>query len=424
MRMRKPNYLVSAILAAVLCIGGNIKAYSGDGDGSPENPYQISNIEDWQQLMATPDDWSSSFILTATVNLGGVTLTPVGNSSIQFTGVFDGNYNIISNAVINQSGSDYIGLFGYVVGGQIFNLGVEDVNMTGVGNVGGLVGYNDYGALSDCFTTGSVNGDGVVGGLVGWSSGTLSGCHAACSVSGTSNYVGGLLGRNYSGGMLSGCFATGSVSGIGRVGGLVGVNSFGTLTDCFATCSVIGTGNYVGGLAGYNDDGTITGCYATGSVNAIGNCQDTGGLVGYTYGGNISDCYATGPVSGKVGVGGLAGFNQGPLTNCYAIGLVTGTDGLGGIVGIRSNTVTACFWDIETTGIETSVGGTGITTAEMKTLSTFVREGWDFGTPVWVYYTNDYPRLAWEPTVPSGDLNHDKTVDFFDFAILASHWLE
>ena len=273
--MRKLNYLVSAILTAILCFNGNLLAYSGDGDGSTENPYQISTVEDWQQLMATPDDWGSSFILTADVNLAGVTLTPVGNSSTQFTGVFDGNDNIISNAVINQPGSDYIGLFGYVGSdGQILNLGVENVNITGADYVGGLVGYNDYGTLTDCYATGSVSGDGVVGGLVGWTSGTLTDCYATGSVSGTLNYVGGLVGQNYSGGTLTDCYATGSVSGKGRVGGLVGVNGSGsTLTDCYATGSVSGTGNYVGGLVGYNDEGTITACYATGSVSVIGTAR-------------------------------------------------------------------------------------------------------------------------------------------------------
>jgi hypothetical protein len=112
------------------------------------------------------------------------------------------------------------------------------------------------------------------------------------------------------------------------------------------------------------------------------------------------------------------------LTYCYATGSVAGISAVGGLVGFYPGEITSCFWDMETSGTETSDGGTGLTTAEMKTLSTFAREGWDFGTPVWVYYTNDYPRLAWEPTFPIGDLNHDKVVDFLDFAILAEHWLE
>jgi hypothetical protein len=47
--------------------------------------------------------------------------------------------------------------------------------------------------------------------------------------------------------------------------------------------------------------------------------------------------------------------------------------------------------------MNTSYGGTGKTTAEMQTQSTFTDAGWDFTTPVWkICETADYPRLAWE----------------------------
>jgi len=66
--------------------------------------------------------------------------------------------------------------------------------------------------------------------------------------------------------------------------------------------------------------------------------------------------------------------------------------------------VTACFWDIQTSGQATSVGGTGKTTAEMQTASTFLEAGWDFvgetenGTEDiwWINEGKDYPRLWWE----------------------------
>ena len=99
-------------LTAVLCFSGNLLAYTGLGDGSSANPYQIANVADFQQLCNTPDDWWASFILTANIDLTGETLTPIGNESTKFTGVFHGKDKIISNAVINQPSSDYIGLFG------------------------------------------------------------------------------------------------------------------------------------------------------------------------------------------------------------------------------------------------------------------------------------------------------------------------
>jgi hypothetical protein len=65
-------------------------------------------------------------------------------------------------------------------------------------------------------------------------------------------------------------------------------------------------------------------------------------------------------------------------------------------------TITNCFWDTETSGMPNSNGGTGKTTAQMQTESTFTSAGWDFsdgdGNPaIWRMPINDYPHLAWEP---------------------------
>ena len=419
----------AVILTAVLCISGNLWAYSGDGDGSAGNPYQIANVADFQQLTIDDPNWNMSFILTADINLAGVTLTPVGNSSTEFTGVFDGNDNIISNAVINQPGSDYVGLFGYVgIGGQIRNLGVEDHNITGRDRVGGLVGMNDSGTITGCYATGSVTGTIYVGGLVGYNEGGLTSCYATGSVTGD-GLVGGLVGYNYYG-TLTACYATGSVSGFDYVGGLVGYNYYGTLTACYATGSVTGTvsGERIGGLVGWNNDGTLTACYATGSVT--GN-SSVGGLVGYNYDGTLTACYATGSVTGTDFVGGLVGYNYyGTLTACYATGSVTGTDDVGGLVGWNhvDSTITDCFWDTQTclpatvgVGEGPSTGVTGKTTAEMKTLSTFTDAGWDFAS-VWAMPLGQYYPVLFLRQM--GDLNSDARVDMFDFAIFAENWLE
>jgi hypothetical protein len=47
-----------------------------------------------------------------------------------------------------------------------------------------------------------------------------------------------------------------------------------------------------------------------------------GGLVGFNNGGEISNSYATASVSGKNGVGGLVGENGGSISNSYATGRV------------------------------------------------------------------------------------------------------
>jgi hypothetical protein len=81
-----------------------------------------------------------------------------------------------------------------------------------------------------------------------------------------------------------------------------------------------------------------------------------------------------------------------------------------------------CFWDIETSGQTTSAGGTGKTTVEMKTLSTFTCAGWDFVETWGIEDNQTYPFL--KLTYPVSDLNYDKVVNLFDFAIFDEDWLE
>jgi hypothetical protein len=379
------------------------------------DPYKIASVLDWQTLMATPGDWSSCFIVTAEIDMDGQTMTPVGNIyGTVFTGVFDGNGHVIRNIEINTPGSNYVGLFGCVsTGGQIKNLGVEEVNIQGSSYVGGLVGENGDGTITDCYATGTVSGG---------------------------NYIGGLVGENYAG-TITACYATSTVSGSGYVGGLVGFDYAGTITTCYATGNVTGTGSYVGGLVGYQYAGTITACYATGAVS--GN-YDVGGLVGENGDGTITDCYATGTVSGGNYIGGLLGYNsQGKAIHCYSTGKPTGSSFVGGLCGMVDSggtyEDTGNFWDTDTSEISTSAMGTGQTTVLMQTLSTFTGAGWDFSTTDgdaadWRMPPSSYPRLAWENLppycgdadhpYPAMDFNQDCRVDLADFAMFAAHWLE
>jgi len=370
------------------------RLYSGGGSGTQEDQYILKTVADWQKLMDTPGDWDKHFILMADIDLQGVALSPVGNWIRPFIGVFDGKGHIIRKANLNMPDNDYVGLFGYVSwNAQIQNLGVRDVTITGNNLVGGLVGWNE-GNLIDCYTIGSVNGIMSVGGLVGDNSADLTDCYATCSVSGI-EFIGGLVGHSDEDCNLTACYATGPVKGSGYcIGGLVGLNH-SNLAVCYATGPVDGNG-VVGGLAGSDGE---EGC--------------------------ITDCYSTGPVRGIFYVGGLAGYNgeHSSITNCYATGLVDGNEVVGGLLAYNNEggSITACFWDVNTTSQNTSIGGKGKATTQMKTLSTFASAGWNF-VEVWGIGENQtYPFLR---TEPAGDLNHDKKVDLVDLAILALHWLE
>lgn len=227
----------------------------------------------------------------------GAGFVPIGASSTSyFSGSFNGKGYTIDHVTINRSASDNQGLFGYAKNSTINNVGLTNVNVTGNQYVGGLVGYVGSGTtLSNAYVIG------------------------------------------------------GTVNGIYRVGGLVGRN-YGTITNTYATDSVIGS---------------------AGAAGTTGN------------------------------VGGLVGMNNGTISNSYSTGSVTGTLTLGGFLGVAGSggTTANCLWDTQTSGQSTSAAGVGKTTAEMKALSTFSAWGTaisDVGgdSNVWrIYDGYTYPLL-------------------------------
>jgi hypothetical protein len=370
--------------------------YYGGGSGTEADPYLIYTAEHLSMVGLIDCDWDRHFKLMADIDLSGFdgkdgrpSFNIIGtNYSNPFTGVFDGNDHIISNADVNVPGSDYAGLFGYLgTSGQIKNLGVEDISVFGRNYVGGLCGRN-YGTIIDCNATGNVSGIGsYVGGLVGYNSGgTITNSYSTSSVS-ANQYVGGLVGYNSS--TITNCYAINSVSGNWYIGGLSGYNG-GTITESYSSGPVNGSSYYVGGLVGCNG-GTVKNCYSAGSV---GGTDYVGGLVGLNDGA-ISNCYSTGSLNGSSYVGGLVGYNYATISNGYSTGSVSGTNRVGGLVGYNSGgTISSSFWDVNTSGRATSDGGTGLTTAEMQTGGTFCCWGAD---GVWtIDEGKDYPRLFWE----------------------------
>jgi type II secretion system protein G len=328
------------------------------GNGNEEH---LSEVPDGYIGIYTPEQLASigndpdypldgNYIVMDTIDLSEYdNWTPIGNYGSDeisiFTGTFDGNNYVISNLTINRD-ADYQGLFGYTEEATIENLGLENVDVEGGRNTGGLVGWNFTGCtIKNCYATGSVEGDNNTGGLVGYNeSGTIENCYTTGKVSGSGNCIGGLVGYNY--GIITNSYATGSVSGNNYyTGGLVGFNYYGSITNSYATGSVTGYSG-TGGLVGENN-GTITDSYATGSVTGY---HYTGGLVGNNHG-TIENSYATGSVTSNNRTGGLVGRNYGSITDCYATGSVTGgSSETGGLVGQNNGSITNCYATGEVTG--------------------------------------------------------------------------
>ena len=293
------------------------------GSGTSGDPYLIATLDNLWWLSQNSTEWSAYYSQTADIDAsstsawsGGAGFSPIGNMYTQFTGSYDGNGFIIGGLFIDLPASDFVGLFGQASGGTIQDLGVTDVDMSGRGAVGGLMG-------------------------------SLA-----------------------SGGTVTNCYSTGAVLGYGSSeclpGGLVGALYEGTVNNCYSLCSVSGVVSSMGGLIGYLYDGcTVNNCYSAGSVSGS---TDAGGLIGWDY------------------------WNG-------------------------TNTVTNAFWDTQTSGQSSSDGGTGKTTAEMKTVATFtdvstsgLTAAWDFETDPNDDSANDdywdmdltgtlnsgYPFLSWQ----------------------------
>ncbi|MBI1416747.1 MAG: filamentous hemagglutinin N-terminal domain-containing protein, partial [Limimaricola sp.] len=305
-------------------------------------------------------DLAGSYVLGNNIDLSGIAnFTPIGSTSTNFTGIFDGLGHTVSNLTITGS-SSFVGLFGVTSNATLRNVGLVGGSVSGNGFVGALAGDANTSAITNVYATVGVSGQVLVGGLVGASASTaISGAYATGGVSGSSN-VGGLVGKAFHG-SISNAHATGDVSGSPKyAGGLVGATSNATINDAYATGGVTGGSNAgglvgqaksgsisnahatggvtghlsVGGLVGYANSSTISNAYATGAVT--GNIS-VGGLVGTTYSSKISNAYAAGVVSGSLRVGGLVGSNwiRSTVSSAYATGAVSGTSNVGGLVGLN-----------------------------------------------------------------------------------------
>ena len=223
--------------------------------------YYITSSEDLVKLQdlvnGGADTLNVTFELANDIDMQGVSFRGIGKDyTNSFEGTFKGNQHIISNLTINTKEAN-VGLFGYTgMGFAIDSLGLENVNISGGDNVGGLIGryaanLND--TIKNCYSNGTVSGNSRVGGLIGAAlNGTIYNSYSAGTVIGTGDNVGGLFGCTEGGSIhLYNSYSTSNVRGKNNVGGLIGYNSVGSGNNCYSMGIVTGTGNIIGGLIGY-----------------------------------------------------------------------------------------------------------------------------------------------------------------------------
>lgn len=327
---------------------------SGDARNSVRTadfPYVKAQVQQNKQDFA-----NCYFKLTNDVTMSNSS-TPIGiSASKPFKGTFDGgkfgggSYTI-SN--LNTYGYDYSGLFGYVQGGTIKNVNLDNltVNNNGGKYHGGIAGELNGGTIEKCNVNGWVWGNEYIGGIVGRVSGasTISNCTTSSGSQINFNgdngaerprvggIVGGMDGNGTFSVTISGCVNNAKINnannGTYGFGGIVGYNSGQTvnISGCTNNAEINGKSE-TGGIIGYTDNSAIQNCTNNGVVKGADN---VGGIVGKICAGTISACENTKEVTAVSAIGGIVGFATSLTINgATNSGTITGTGGqVAGIVG-------------------------------------------------------------------------------------------
>ena len=244
---------------------------------SNTNTYTVYNADGLMNIAKLVNGGKTDINITldTDIDLTGKDWTPIGTDyDNSYKGTFDGGGHTITGLTFTTN-DEYAGLFGYLNrAGTVKNVVMEGVQITSNqiygGSIGGVVGYS-WGTIENCSVSGSVSGTVYVGGVVGVQiGGSITGCSSSATVKGTVD-VGGVAGQTNSSATLTACYATGNVTieiapkkNIAG-GGLVGMNAGSSLLACYATGNVTSTGSstgyvHIGGLLG-DTYTTVTACY-------------------------------------------------------------------------------------------------------------------------------------------------------------------
>ena len=300
-QVHKSNWLVTMLLLvmAILMPYGGAWAQTQTlpaGNGSADNPYKISTAAElaWFRDQVNSGNNRISATLTEDIDLAefchakdGTKYTdelswaPIGNSTYQYLGTFDGKGKTISNLYINAT-SDKTGFFGYADRGSIKNITFNKAKVkndkadTGIlaGNAGSCI-IENIKTLANC----SVEGKNYVGGIAGDANGNISNCENRATVKGIRS-LGGIVAA-YSGNSITSCANYGTVTcANGIVGGMIGTFASGTIQNSVNYGDVTGA-SYAGNLIGLAQECNLSNVLGTGNVTATSDTERAGLLVGH-----------------------------------------------------------------------------------------------------------------------------------------------
>ena len=279
------EYTYTVSLAAAKDLG-----YTIESDGS----YTVTSADGLMNIAKLVNGGKSDINITldTDIDLTGKDWTPIGTDyDNSYKGTFDGGGHTITGLTFTTN-DEYAGLFGWLNrAGTVKNVVMEGVQITSNqiygGSIGGVVGYS-WGTIENCSVSGSVSGTVYVGGVVGVQiGGSITGCSSSATVKGTVD-VGGVAGQTNSSATLTACYATGNVTieinpAKNIAGGsLVGMNAGSSLLACYATGNVTSTGSstgymHIGGFLGNNYTTVTAGYWKNNHEQGIGyNRESTG----------------------------------------------------------------------------------------------------------------------------------------------------
>lgn len=261
---------------------------------SNTNTYTVYNADGLMNVAELVNGGKTDINITLdkNIDLTGKDWTPIGTDyDNSYKGTFDGGGHTITGLTFTTN-DEFAGLFGWLNrAGTVKNVVMEGVQITSNqiygGSIGGVVGYS-WGTIENCSVSGSVSGTVYVGGVVGAQiGGSITGCSSSATVKGTVD-VGGVAGQTNSSATLTACYATGNVTieinpAKNIAGGsLVGMNAGISLLACYATGNVTSTGSstgqvHIGGFLGNNYTTVTAGYWKNNHEQGIGyNRESTG----------------------------------------------------------------------------------------------------------------------------------------------------
>lgn len=354
------------------------------GDGTPENPYKISNCD---QLQAINENLEAHYELIVNIDCGSRNFAHLGSVSSPFTGSLEGNNHIIRDARVND-----LGLFGKISG-------VSDENRVEIQNIKlinvDVVGADTVGSLAGVIANTHVNN-----------------VHSSSSVRISSGpYAGGLIGSIGGGSFVEKSSYRGTITGSGVIGGFVGItSSSASILNNYAIATInVGTeaGSSIGGFVGSNSSSYANNNYAVSTIDASDAGFNTyvGGFVGVAGSGNISSNFAVMDyTAGADYVGDFIGLAAGPTIgqdrykdNGHGCASNSGDPGFGSCTGINTVTQPDYFWLHTNTPLN----------------------GLDFEN-TWQEQESDYPTLRNESNFSeaSDDINGDSVNDSYQATLI------